>query len=759
MPWGAHDGGTAGGTKRDADRSPVADGPPTMTVLPGLIEAQTARTPRSTAVVNDGERLSYADLNGAANRLARLLLTLGVVAESRVVLLMPHRPLTVVAMLAVLKAGGSYVPVETSQPEDRVNLIVTEAAPAVVLTAGPRPAVSGAGARVVDLEATAVADRLRGLPDGNLTDEERGGPIEPRSAAYVIFTSGSTGRPKGVVVEHHALSSYLAHTAAAYPATAGKSLVVTSLAVDLTVTGLFTPLVRGGTVQLLELTGYQDGDLVLLDEVPATFMKVTPSHLRMLGRMPSQLSPSRQLLTGGEPLLGQLLRAVRETRPEVSVHNVYGPTEAVVNCAEYLVPPDAAPGPVPFGSAQPGHHLAVLDETLTAADEGELWIGGTGLARGYLNRPDLTADRFCPDPDGAPGSRRYRTGDRVRQDVAGLQFVGRMDDQVKVHGHRVELGEIEAALQRCTGVGSAACVAQTDAAGDTVIVAVLSDPDGAVDHDLVQAELAARLPDYLRPARLATVDALPLNRTGKVDRRRLAAQLDLPNVARVRYRELRSGRRARLVWVVSGDEPALPTLVAATPDELAVGVLETDGPGAGMGWDELAAEAAALLAGPPPLGLAGLDAGAALARRLAPLLDPHPVSLVLLARGGAVTRAEPASGTTRSADRRAVLRRRIAASRQSAGRGADLHRGRSVSAVLDGVAARTADRSPAPPYPGPVVVAGAEDAVPADWTEGVEHCVRRPLGDENASPPGPTPVEALLATIEVDLRDLAGPPA
>ncbi|WP_416969940.1 non-ribosomal peptide synthase/polyketide synthase [Streptomyces sp. 4F14] len=477
--------------------------------LPVLFEEQVRAAPDAVALVCGEVALTYGELDGRVNRLARLLVSRGVGAESRVVVALPRSVDVVVALLAVLKAGGAYVPVDPSYPAERVRYMVEDSAPVLVLS------VSGALEEVPSGAPVVLLDDLAEL--GSLSGKSLGVVPELSSAAYVIYTSGSTGRPKGVVVQHRSVGAYLLHNRETYGGAGGSSLVHTSVSFDLTVTALFTPLVSGGFVRLGELAEAEG----------ASLMKMTPSHLVLLEGMEASAAPSETLVVGGEALSGELLGRWRERHPDVVVFNAYGPSEATVNCCEWRLEPGAVTpsGAVPVGRPFPNTRVYVLDEALRPVPvgvPGELYVAGAPLARGYLDRPGLTASRFVACPWG--GGRMYRTGDVVRWRAEGLlEFVGRADDQVKVRGYRIELGEIEAALNACEGVAAAAAAVREETAGDRRLIAcVVAETGTLLTASALRTELGRRLPDHMVPA-ISVLEALPLTPNGKVDRAALPA--------------------------------------------------------------------------------------------------------------------------------------------------------------------------------------------------------------------------------------------
>ncbi|ALG09253.1 non-ribosomal peptide synthetase [Kibdelosporangium phytohabitans] len=490
------------------------------TSLPELFEAQAARTPDATAVVANGVALSYSELNARANQLAHSLSEAGVGCGHLVAVMMPRSADLLVSLLGVLKSGAAYVPVDPDYPPARVEYMLADAAPSLVLRA---------------------LDSLDRYPRGN--PGRRPAAADP---AYVIYTSGSTGRPKGVVVEHGALAAYLGWSSVGYPAAQGAALVHSPVAFDLTVTVLYTPLVVGGCVHLAPLDDTAD-TTGALRRTPVTWLKATPSHLPMLTELPSEFSPSSQLIVAGEALHGEHLARWRADNPGVEVVNSYGPTEITVSCAEHRIAPGQTlpAGAVPIG--RPFEHVQtyVLDarlELVPPGVTGELYIAGAGLARGYLNRAGLTAERFVANPFGA-GTRMYRTGDLARWTAGGeLVFAGRADHQVKVRGFRIEPGEIAARLAEHPDVSRAEVVVREDTPGDQRIVAYTVGTAG----DL-KAHVAAALPAYMVPSAFVELDEFPLTPNGKLDR----AALPAPDVTRTGRVEPRTERERRLCRIFS----------------------------------------------------------------------------------------------------------------------------------------------------------------------------------------------------------------
>ena len=490
-----------------------------------LVEKQVASAPGATALVCGATTLTYAQLNARANRLARELIRCGAGPESLVALALPRSVDLVVALLAVLKSGAAYLPIDTGHPAQRIAYLLGDAAPAVIVASADTAPRLPAGARghtgvlMLDGPATApdAAAGHAGGTDVDVTDADRVAPLLPGHPAYVIYTSGSTGRPKGVIVEHRSVHAYLAWARVAYPGLARTALLPSAVSFDLTVTGLLGTLSAGGSVRLAGL----DEPAARAGGRPA-FVKVTPAQLSLVD---GELSPTTDLVIGGEALASEALAAWRLPGPRPVITNEYGPTEATVGCvAAQIGPGDPIPdGPVAIGRPTWNTEVYVLDarlEPVPPGAVGELHIAGDQVARGYLRRPGLTAERFLPCPFGAPGRRMYATGDLARWRADGtLDYLGRRDHQVKIRGIRAELGEIEAALLARPDVREAAIVVRTDR-GEPAIVAYYV---GGADDAGLAAGLSHTLPEHLVPSAFVKLDRLPLTPNGKVDRDALPA--------------------------------------------------------------------------------------------------------------------------------------------------------------------------------------------------------------------------------------------
>ncbi|WP_225728285.1 MULTISPECIES: non-ribosomal peptide synthetase [unclassified Nocardia] len=493
---------------------PAAPGTPSAsdTVI-DMFEEQARRTPDAPAIVSDTGTLSYRDLELRASNLAGRLIRAGAAPERVVAIVLPRSAEMITAMLAVLESGAAYLPIDPSYPPDRIRFMLDDAQPICVVT-DRRTAPS-----LPHDAAHLIVDSTDEPSDGTAL-----GPIDPRNAAYLLYTSGSTGRPKGVVVEHRSLANYVRWCRSAYPGLRGNTVLHSTLSFDFSITALYGTLVCGGC---LYLSALDEDELSVLRPTTVDFVKLTPSHLPLLQLLPESCAPTREVMFGGESLDAESLRRWRDGHPGVDIVNHFGPTECTVGCLNFRLPAGAPlpDGPVPIGRPLADARVYVLDERLRPVPPGvigELFVAGTGLARGYRRRPGTTAARFLADPFGPAGTRMYRTGDLVRRRHDGnLVFAGRVDDQVKVRGHRVELGEVEHALRLLPAVADAAVLAQSTPAGSTRLIGYVRPVPGA-DVTRLRSTLATRLPEYLVPAAIVTVDAMPLTAHGKLDRRRLA---------------------------------------------------------------------------------------------------------------------------------------------------------------------------------------------------------------------------------------------
>ncbi|WP_159083282.1 non-ribosomal peptide synthetase [Streptomyces sp. P3] len=507
------------------------------TTLPALFEAQAAQTPDAVAIVADGERVSYAELEARANRLARSLVSRGVGAESVVGVCLERGVELIVALLAVVKAGGAYLPIDPAYPADRVAFTIDDAKAALVLTEqGAADRLSGLGVDVVALDDPAVAEELALLSAGVLSTDERG-DLAPDQPAYVIYTSGSTGRPKGVVVTHRNVTDLFARTQGLFgfgPADVWSWFH--SFAFDFSVWELWGALLHGGRVAVVsyEVSRSPEDFVALVEREGVTMLSQTPSAFyQFMGaeeRRPEAVRSLRAVVFGGEALDPVRLAGwwERHGADGPRLVNMYGITETTVHVTfQELAAGDAAGSVV--GRGIPGLGVFVLDERLRPVPVGvggEVYVTGGQLARGYLGRAGLSAERFVASPFGAAGERMYRTGDRARWGADGLlEYLGRADEQVKVRGFRIEPGEIGSVVAEHPGVAQAAVVARQDA-GDTRLVAYVVPADGHDGDELPSIThefLTARLPEHMVPSAIVVLDGLPLTINGKLDRKALPA--------------------------------------------------------------------------------------------------------------------------------------------------------------------------------------------------------------------------------------------
>ncbi|WP_143267267.1 non-ribosomal peptide synthetase, partial [Amycolatopsis thailandensis] len=495
-------------------------GPPfPETTLPALFEAQAARTPEAIAVTAGDVELSYAELDARANGLARLLRDRGVGPESVVGVVAPRSAELVVSMVAVLKAGGAYLPLDPESPADRIGFVLADAGAVCVVTTPDCVSLVPQGVPAV------VADGFR-----DDVAPVRSDAVRPEHAAYVIYTSGSTGTPKGVVVPHRNVVALFAATEGLFDFGADDVWSwFHSFAFDFSVWELWGPLVHGGRVVVVPFdvsrSPREFADLLVRERV--TMLSQTPSAFYQL--METAGSDSlRTVVFGGEALdparLSDWWERVGVSGPRLV--NMYGITETTVHVTHFDLLP-GVDGSV-IGRGIPGLSVYVLDEWLRpvpAGVVGELYVAGSQVARGYVRRPGLTGERFVACPFGAPGARMYRTGDRGRWNTEGrLVFAGRADDQVQIRGFRIEPGEVEAVLAAHPEVTQAAVIAREDVEGDVRLVGyVVPAADASVSPEAVRGFAASRLPSYLVPSAVVVLESLPLTGNGKLDRAALPA--------------------------------------------------------------------------------------------------------------------------------------------------------------------------------------------------------------------------------------------
>ncbi|WP_280489194.1 non-ribosomal peptide synthetase [Nocardia carnea] len=494
------------------------------TTLPELLDAQIARTPGNLAVEFEGTGLTYAEFGARVDQLARYLIADGVGPESLVALGMRRSLDLVVAMHAVLRAGGAYVPIDPDHPAERTAYILESAAPVCVLT------VTADQADLPESVRSVAVDTLdtTGFSDAPITDADRLAPLRPDNTAYVIYTSGSTGRPKGVAVSHRAIVNQQLWMLDTYGFTADDVyLQKTATTFDVSLWGYFLPLMSGATLIVATPDGHRDPAYVAetIARHGVTVTDFVPSMLTVFASYadPEQIASLRAVFVIGEALPPETVAAMKAISG-AGLHNLYGPTEAAVSVT-YWEATTADTVSVPIGVPEWNVGVQVLDARLRPAAigaPGELYLSGRQLARGYLGRPDLSADRFVADPLGAPGDRMYRTGDLVRWRADGvLEYLGRTDFQVKFRGQRIELGEIETDLLAHPAVSQAVVLVVDTATGQQLAGYVVPAPGHTVEPVELSRFLGEKLPSYMVPAALVVLDALPLNTSGKLDRKAL----------------------------------------------------------------------------------------------------------------------------------------------------------------------------------------------------------------------------------------------
>lgn len=497
-----------------------------------LVEEQTFKNHGAVAIIANGSELTYGELDEQANRLASFLRHRGLVRGGIAAVCIPKSPGLVTALMAVLKAGAAYVPLDTAYPAERIGFILEDAKIQLVITVEAFAGLFPVSVNVICLDR-----------DDKTIQRQSGASLQiksdPESLAYIIYTSGSTGKPKGVLIPHRTLVNYLSWSTRAYAMAEGAGALVTStVAFDLTVTTLWGPLVTGKTVVLL--TG-EPAVEKLKEELlkPGPFvLKLTPAEMSLAQHFlkPEECAASvGAVVIGGEALYGESLSFWRERAAETRFINEYGPTETTVGCCVYEVPPGkAAEGAVPIGRPISNTSIYVLNEEFQLQPTGvvgEIYIGGECVGHGYCNQPGATAERFLPNIfSSVPGERMYRTGDLARwREDGNLEYLGRNDGQVKIRGYRIEIGEVEAELRKLAGVEDAAVVVRGDGTSNRHLAGYVVLRDASQTHDqwvgYIRTQLLHVLPEYMIPSAFVSLDRLPLTSNGKVDRQALAKRV------------------------------------------------------------------------------------------------------------------------------------------------------------------------------------------------------------------------------------------
>ena len=483
-----------------------------------LLEEQVERTPDAVAVIFGNQQLTYRELNQRANQLAHYLQKLGVKPEVFVGICVERSIEMLVGLLGILKAGGAYVPLDSTYPKERLAFMLEDARAPVLLTQQRLleiiPFHSG---KVVCLD-TNWQEIGKEISENSVSN------VCADNLAYVIYTSGSTGKPKGTLIHHRGLVNYLTWCTKAYSVEQGEgSPVHSSISFDMTITGLFSPLLVGRKVELLPGDkGIENLATVVRNKFNFSLIKITPAQLELLSHqlLPQEAAgKTRAFIIGGENLLAESIAFWQKNAPDTMLINEYGPTETVVGCCIYQAK-DKQSGAVPIGRAIANTQLYILDRYLHPVPvgiPGELYIGGAGVARGYLHRPDLTAERFIPNPFLA-GERLYKTGDLARYRADGIiEYLGRIDHQVKIRGFRIELAEIEAVLSQHPKVRECAILAKCD----RLIAYAVLHPGETLTVSELRNYLAEKLPEYMVPSALVTLDEMPLTVNGKIERQAL----------------------------------------------------------------------------------------------------------------------------------------------------------------------------------------------------------------------------------------------
>ncbi|MET7619110.1 amino acid adenylation domain-containing protein [Streptomyces sp. NPDC005408] len=497
------------------------DRPLPATTLIGPIEAQVRRTPAAPALVFGDRTLTYAELNAQASRLARHLAGRGVRPGALVAVAVPRSVELIVALLAVLKAGGAYLPLDPGYPPGRLADMLDDAAPVCVVTE------SATRRQLPDTELPHILVDRADLSALSPLDPPRA--LTPQHPAYVIYTSGSTGRPKGVVVPHAAIDNRLRWMQHTYPLAPGdRVLQKTPSSFDVSVWEFFWALREGATLVVAEPEGHKDPLYLArtVQEQSVTVCHFVPSMLQVFLAEPEAAGCSslRHVFCSGEALPRDTVEDFHRTLPAVQLHNLYGPTEAAVDVTHHTCTPGQT-GPVPIGRPVWNTRLYVLDAALKPCPPGvtgELYLAGVQLADGYLRRPELTATRFVADPYGPDGSRMYRTGDLARWTADGeVTYLGRTDQQVKLRGQRLEPGEIEEHLAAMDTVTGACVIVREDRPGDQRLVAYITGSGAVPDQETLRARLGTVLPEYMVPSAIVRLDDFPLSPNGKLDRKAL----------------------------------------------------------------------------------------------------------------------------------------------------------------------------------------------------------------------------------------------
>ncbi|WBQ07891.1 non-ribosomal peptide synthetase [Kribbella sp. CA-293567] len=499
-----------------------------MSTVPELFESTVARFPEAPAVIFGDSSASYAELNARANQLARRFVALGIGPDSLVAVAVPRSDQLITVLLAVLKAGGAYLPLDPTYPADRLAYMLADAGPALLVRTSEVPGLGDEPAEYVVDQPELQAECLREAAD-DLTDADRLAPLLASHLMYVIYTSGSTGTPKGVAVSHAGTAAMIAtHAERIAPGPGDRVLQWASISFDAAFWDITLALLSGAALVMASADDVLPGD-----PLRDTLLKHEITHAT-LPPVALSVTDAEGVLIGGTVMsTGDACTPtlVRKWAPGRRLFNGYGPTEVTVG-STLSGPVDPADDEITIGSAWTEETVQVLDDRLQVVDgdaEGELYLSGPGVARGYLNRPGITATRFVADPQGEPGSRMYRSGDRGSRRADGeLLFAGRADAQVKVRGFRVELGEVEAALAGHPAVELAVAAVEGDLADARVVAYVTTSPGEQITALELRRHVGRSLPDHMVPSTVTLLDHLPTTSNGKIDRTALRSRAAEP---------------------------------------------------------------------------------------------------------------------------------------------------------------------------------------------------------------------------------------
>ncbi|MDA7025414.1 amino acid adenylation domain-containing protein [Bacillus sp. CLL-7-23] len=494
--------------------------------LPTVFQDQVAQTPDATAVVFENDVLTYSKLNEQANQLARLLLAKGAGPGKFVALVLPRSQEMVISMLAVLKSGAAYLPIDPDYPSERIDYMLHDAQPMFIMTSKTSEVQFSQNLNVIVIDEEDVIEELGLYPSANLTEKDWKEPVTSLHPAYMIYTSGSTGRPKGVVISFESLKNFLLSMKKLFPLYHhDRLLAVTTVAFDISALEIFLPLISGAHVVIAKKETIQDPSALanMITEHEITIMQATPTLWQSLVSTEPEKLRGLKVLVGGEALPRELVFKLQNLGCQMT--NLYGPTETTIWSTAATLENTEVESPS-IGQPLWNTQVYVLDACLQPVPPGtigELYIAGAGVAHGYLGRSELTAERFIANPFGPPGSRMYRTGDLVKWRSDGsLNYISRTDHQIKIRGFRIEIGEIEVVLAKHTDIKQAAVLVREDQPGDPRLVAYVVPISGeTIDSTELRSYAKETLPDYMVPSAVVILSEFPLTPNGKLDRQAL----------------------------------------------------------------------------------------------------------------------------------------------------------------------------------------------------------------------------------------------